>query len=116
MLAPERDSVCWCISAACCMALMHFYRRGHTPLVRYSGHQSLQYVSMLLFVRKRLLITSKSRAQPRRSLRSRRRNIGTLSTRQSPSVSSLARKQLRHLNVVLLFTVFGIHCSSVNAL
>lgn len=51
MLALERGSVCWCNAAACCLALMYFYRRGHAPLVRYSGHQSLQYVSMLVFAK-----------------------------------------------------------------
>lgn len=51
MLALERGSVCWCNAAACCLALMYFYRRGHAPLVRYSSHQSLQYVSMLVFAK-----------------------------------------------------------------
>ena len=73
-------------------------------------------MSACLCLRKRLLITSKSRAQPCRSLRSRRRNIGALSTRQPPSVSGLARKQLRHLSAVLLFTELGVHCSNANAL
>jgi hypothetical protein len=62
MLAPERGPVCRGITAACRLALVHFYRRGHARLVRYSDHQSPQYVVILLFVRKRLLTMSMSRA------------------------------------------------------